>query len=276
MNILITGGDGFIARELTYYFNRDDEHKIFIRSKYELPLLDSKKVDLWFDWNAKEIDAIIHTAAIGGSRLKEDGVNVFYDNVEIWRNISRNAKKHNLLLFNFTSGAEGDGNIQLGLHNPYGTAKALISSFIKEIPENVVNLKVWNCFGKYGKDTRFIEGNINNYIAHKPFEIHEDKLFDFFYSEDIYKIIQYFLIEKEDKGMVKSKKISCVYPEVLSLTNVAKIINNLADYRVEIPKTLEWKACYCETNLSNRYRFLDFVGLEKGIEAVYDYRRNNE
>jgi dTDP-4-dehydrorhamnose reductase len=45
MNILITGGNGFIAKELVDFFKRDNENNVIALNRNELPILDKRKVD---------------------------------------------------------------------------------------------------------------------------------------------------------------------------------------------------------------------------------------
>lgn len=268
MKILITGGDGFIAKELIDYFKRDGEHNIIAMNRYELPLLDEQKVNQWFEWNAKKIDVVIHTAVVGGNRLKEDGADVFFENITMFSNILKNVKKHNLLFFNFTSGAEDAHNCSM--KNPYGLSKSIITKIINTYEKNIINLKIWNCFGKHGKQTRFIENNINNYINNKNIVIHQDKYFDFFYSEDVYKIVCHF-IEKYKKGDINVEKVSCVYKEKTLLSEVAGIINNLSDKKVNIKLNNDGLDVeYCTRLLSFVIGKINLIGLNEGIRRIYD------
>ena len=264
MNILITGKNGFLAKELIDYFEKDKQHNIIARNKHQLPLLDKKKVNQWFEWNAGKIDAVIHAAAIGGDRQVEDGTDVFFDTIEMFRNVYDNCIKYNLLLFKFTSGAED-------YFGYLGYAKKAISLFCDEIENNIINLKIWNCFGKFGKDTRFIEGNIDNYINDKKIIIHNDILFDFFYSEDIYKIIRHFINNYIYDGKVKTEKVNCVYTDTTLLSEVAKIINNLDSKKVEVEVySKNDKKDYVSVRdgkLENKK--ISFIGLKEGIRKVY-------
>lgn len=265
MNILITGSDGFIAKELIDFFNRDGEHHLITVNRHQLNLLNEKNVNTFFEWNKGNIDAVIHTAVVGGNRLTIDGIDVFFDNIIMFRNVLMNVKKHNLLLFNFTSGAENLNSI----YEPYGASKAAISNIIDTIAKNIINLKVFNCFGKYGLKTRFIESNITNYKNGEDIVIHKNRLFDFFYSEDIYKIICYWIDEYKN-GAINTEKIECTYHEILSLKDVAEIINNLDDKKVDI-KIIEpgMSIDYIGDNYWWELNKFNIVGLEEGIRRLY-------
>jgi UDP-glucose 4-epimerase len=275
MNILITGGNGFIAKELVDFFKRDNENNVIALNRNELPILDKRKVDEWFVWNKNKIDVVIHTAVRGGSRLKKDKFDVFYDNINMFLNILYNVEKYNLLLFNFTSGAENLG--QFDINGLYGSSKKIISNIIDSVDKNIINLKIYNCFGKYGKDTRFIEGNIKNYINNKDIIIHQDRLFDFIYSEDLYKIIRYY-IEKYKDGDVITQKIDCIYRDLIRLSDVANIINNLDSKKVPIIiENDEMSDPYVGSKVWNNLDKIEIIGLNDGVKKVYEYlRRKNE
>ena len=73
MNILITGGNGYIAKSLA---NEWDNVTSITRKDFDL--IDREATNNWF--KGKYFDVVIHTAIKGGSRLQKDDSNVFYQN----------------------------------------------------------------------------------------------------------------------------------------------------------------------------------------------------
>ena len=69
MKILITGGNGYIAKSLVKELG---EYNITTISRKDFDLCDSIATNNWF--KDKEFDIVIHTAVRGGSRLKKDNV----------------------------------------------------------------------------------------------------------------------------------------------------------------------------------------------------------
>ena len=67
MNILITGGNGYIAKSLS----KSLSNSISITRK-DFDLTDRHATNKWFE--GKYFDVIIHTSVKGGSRLLVDGV----------------------------------------------------------------------------------------------------------------------------------------------------------------------------------------------------------
>jgi len=217
MNILITGGNGYIAKSL---YKGLKNYNITSITRKDFDLTDREATNKWF--RNKYFDVVIHTAIVGGSRLKEDNSDTFYRNIQMFYNLLNN--KHCFgKLINFGSGAE------LGIpNNPYGLSKNIISRIIDN-EDNFYNIRIYGVFNENELDTRFIKSNIKRYINREPIEIHQDKLMDFFYMEDLITLVKYFINEDN-----LPKNIDCSYGINNSLSDIAHIINNLSDYKVEI------------------------------------------
>ena len=219
MNILITGGIGYIATSL-YGMDIAFEDNIHTITRKDFDLTDRHATDKWFE--EKYFDVIIHTAVKGGSRLLVDGGNIFYENIQMFYNLLNN--KHCFgKLINFGSGAE------LGIpNNPYGLSKNIISRIIDNEPR-FYNIRIYGVFDENELDTRFIKSNIKRYINKQPIIIHQNKLMDFFYMEDLIKLVKYYV-----KNTYLPKHIDCSYSYHYSLTGIADMINKLSDYKVKI------------------------------------------
>ena len=252
MNILITGGNGYIATSL-YGMDIAFEDNIHTITRKDFDLTDRHATDKWFE--GKYFDVVIHTAVKGGSRLLVDGGNIFYENIQMFYNLLNN--KHCFgKLINFGSGAE------LGVpNNPYGLSKNIISKIIDTEPR-FYNIRIYGVFDENELDTRFIKNNIKNYIDKKPIQIHQNRLMDFFYTEDLKKLVKHYIKETH-----LPKHIDCSYSYHYSLDGIADIINNLSKHKVEIK---------IETPGHSRYIgeytpiISDYIGLEQGIKKTYN------
>ena len=111
MKILITGGNGYIARSI--YSILHNKYDITTIGRKDFDLTDWKQTNEWFQ--DKSFDVIIHTAVSGGSRLKEETDLVIRENLLMYRNLLNHQDKFTKFI-SFGSGAEL-GNPT----TPYGT-----------------------------------------------------------------------------------------------------------------------------------------------------------
>jgi GDP-L-fucose synthase len=252
MRILITGGNGYVAKSITS--NLWDTYHVISPGREELDLLDSKSVDTFFE--GKYFDAVIHTATVGGSRLKEEDETVSFYNLIMFYNLIRKKEQFNKLI-SFGSGAEYKTD-----YTPYGFSKKIINKLIHK-HDGFYNLRIYAVFDEKEKDTRFIKSNIQRYIDNKPMVIHQDKLMDFIYMPDLISIVEYYLA-----GRDLPKEIDCIYDDTISLSNIAKQINNLSINKVPI----NIEDPLPGQNYIGTYNELPiaYLGLEQGIKNVYN------
>ena len=250
MNILITGGNGYIAKSLTKNLK---EYNITTITRQDFNLANREATNKWF--KEKYFDVVIHTAAKGGSRLKQEGGDDFYQNLQMFYNLYYNQHCFRKLI-SFGSGAE------LGQPtDPYGLSKKIINEFLK--PEiNFYNLRIFAVFDENELNTRFIKSNIKRYINKEEIIIHQDKLMDFFYMEDLIKLVKHYIEENH-----LPKVAECSYAKKYSLLDIANIINNLSDYKVPI-KQLD--STTGQSYIGKTYTNLPYVGLKQGIKTVYN------
>jgi UDP-glucose 4-epimerase len=271
MKILITGGSGFIARNLIKHLTEFD---VTVTTRKQLDLLDKRSVDLFF--TDKEFDVVIHTAIEGGNRLINDRPNVVYDNLTMFFNLMYHKHKFNKLI-NFGSGAELDRsehitNSDSDINNkfplePYGMSKNIIARITKDTP-GCYNLRIFAVFGEDELDRRFIKNNIKNYINKRPIIISQDKTMSFIYIEDLITIIKYYITD--DK---LNKEYNCVYNITYTLSQIAEIINNLSNYKVPI-KIIETGEGLSYIGLINsNFEIKTEIGLEEGIKKIYNKLR---
>ena len=147
MKILITGGNGYIAKSLS---KKLDNVTLITREDFDLT--DRDATNTWFQ--DKHFDVVIHTAISGGSRLQKDDSNVFYQNIQMFYNLLYN--NHNFSKF-ITFGSGAELNMPT---NPYGLSKNIINRIIEQEP-NFYNIRVYGVFDENELDTRFI--NLSNY-----------------------------------------------------------------------------------------------------------------
>ena len=148
MKILITGSNGFIAKELISRLEND--HHLYKTNRDTLDILDPKAVDDFFENN--EVDAVIHCAISGGRRTKPDGYDVVYENSLMFENLAKHHRDYKFMII-FGSGAETDrskgvdefSELEFGIHNKnipldyYGFSNYLIAKRAETF-SNIINL----------------------------------------------------------------------------------------------------------------------------------------
>ena len=209
MNILVTGGNGYIATSLVRAFS--DKHNITSITRNDFDLSDSVLTSEWF--KGKKFDVVIHTAAVGGSRLAPDGQDVIQQNLMMYYNLLSN-KNHFDKFISFGSGAE-----IFHKDTPYGWSKKVIADSIAQT-ENFYNIRIFGVFDENELDTRFIKANIKKYIDGECMIIHSNKIMDFFYMKDLISLVDYYIEQSSPPS-----EINCSYPEKYTLDQVADIIN---------------------------------------------------
>jgi UDP-glucose 4-epimerase len=252
MKILITGGNGYIAKSIRN--SLWEKYHIISPNKQELDLTDTKSVDKFFE--GKHFDVVIHTATIGGSRLQEDNETVSFYNLIMFYNLIRKKEQFNKLI-SFGSGAEFRKE-----YSPYGFSKNIINKLIQKY-NNFYNLRIYGVFNEDELDTRFIKSSINNTLQGNPIKIHQDKLMDFIYMPDLVSIVEFYLTHTD-----LPKEIDCIYDDTVSLSNIAKQINKLSINKV--PINIE-DPLPGENYIGNYTELpIAFIGLEQGIKNVFD------
>jgi nucleoside-diphosphate-sugar epimerase len=198
MNVLITGGNGYIAKSL---YNGLKHYNITTITRSDFDLTNRTATDKWFE--GKHFDAVIHTAIKGGSRLKQDDGNTFYQNLQMFYNLYYNKHCYSKFIY-FGSGAE------LGTPNdPYGLSKKIINDLIK-FEHGFFNIRIFGIFDENELETRFIKNNIKNYLNKKPITIHQNKYMDFFYMGDFINLVNDYIVGNPYTSLAKTTECSYI------------------------------------------------------------------
>ena len=253
MKILITGGNGYVAKSLLKGLKGD--YEVFSVNRQSFDLSRFSSVHDWFSKNDKYYDTIIHTAITGGNRLEEDGSKTVDQNLKMYYNLL-SCRDYYGKFINFGSGAEIHAP-----NTPYGLSKKAIAESIIE-KENFFNLRIFAAFDENELNRRFIKANIINYINKDPITLHSNKAMDFFYMKDLVSLVKYYI-----ENNTPPKQIDCCYQESKTLLQIANHINTLSSYEVPTNKSTTQESSYCGSYLDLG---IPYIGLEKGIKEVYE------
>jgi GDP-L-fucose synthase len=256
MRILVTGGNGYIAKSIY-----NSLHKIYNTTsitRKDFDLEDTEAVNNWF--KDKTFDVVIHTAIKGGSRLKIEDQSIENTNLKMFNNLLINKGKFKKLI-SFGSGAE--------IHMQetfYGKSKSIISNIIQK-ESNFYNIRIFGVFDENELNTRFIKSNLLRYINKQSMLVHANKLMDFFYMKDLETLIHYYISNENPP-----KQTDCSYKNKKSLLEIANFINTLDEY--EVPIALEKDVLlqdYC--GISDLP--IETIGLNKGIQNTFRKIKDN-
>jgi len=270
LNILVTGCNSFIAKEIAHYF-KDKKYNLILTNRKTLDVSKPTMVDQFF--NENKIDFVIHTAIAGGKRLHKEGVNDLFSNLTMFENLYRNRHKFKLMV-NIGSGAEFDRRYDIDLVdeskifdcNPvdyYGLSKNLITRRCYET-DNIYNLRLFGCFGAFEEEQRLIKATYNKINNGQDIIIHQDKYMDFVYVKDFCKIVEFY-IENYNDDLIQDVNLS--YENKTTLKNVVFLIKNLTNAKnnVILNNNIFGKPYTGNYKRLNKYN-LNLSGLKKGIE----------
>jgi nucleoside-diphosphate-sugar epimerase len=254
INILLTGGNGYIAKSLKENLN----YNITTITRTDFDLCDNISTNLWF--KDKFFDIVIHTAVCGGSRLKTDEHIVLKNNIKMYNNLY-DQKDHFNKFITFGSGAE-----LFASESPYGKSKKIIAESIYNT-KNFYNLRIFGVFDENELSTRFIKANLIRYLKKEPIIIHSNKIMDFYYMKDLISLVDYFI-----KNNNTPKEVNCSYDMKFTLKQIAEFINSLDNYKVPViienQKHLEF---YCDSAHDIN---INEIGLKQGIINTYNILKN--
>lgn len=212
MDILLTGGSGFVGRSILSQLGA--KHSIVAPSSREFNLTNSDEVDYYIDRHSFKF--IINCAVNGGRRTKIDTEKDFYDNIRMVDNLLKHVNGDRKLI-TFSSGAE--------IYNPssfYGFSKKICTSLVANKP-NIKNLRIYNVFGPSGMKNSFVYATIEKCLTNEDVIIWDDKLFDVFYIDDLIQLIKCLI----DRNSCDYQEIECVYEQKYKLSDIAKLIASL-------------------------------------------------
>jgi len=258
MEILITGVDGYIGKALYDYLS--NKYNVLGINRGKCNLRDCREVERVFA--NKKFDAVIHTAAQGGSRLEKDAVEDLYDNLQMFLNLLKHRGKYGRFI-HFGSGAQF-------VHNDfYALSKKIISSIMQEL-DVFYNIIIYGLFDHNELPTRFIKSSVRKALKQDDIIIHKNKKMDFFHMEDLKVLVDYYLTFPTPR-----QTLECCYKTSLTLLEIASIIKDLCNSKSKIRiLNVGLGAPYTGINSATLNSIIEKDFLERLKESVLNIRLN--
>lgn len=280
MIVLITGGSGFIGRNLKEQLA--PEFEILAPTHGELELLDEDAVAHFF--RDHRINVVIHSAIKPGHRAAHDPTNLVFSNTRMFFNLMRNAERFNKLIF-LSSGAVYDmRHYQPKMKEDYfdahvpadetGFSKYICAKYAA-LSDKVIELRPFGVFGKYENwQIRFVSNMICKALFDLPLTMHQNRRFDYVYIDDLVAVIRYFLLNEPKYNVYNVTPDSAV--ELLTLAQkVIKLSGKALEVRVEQDGMgLEYSGD--NGRLRDELPDLVFTSYTKAIRELYAWYETNK
>jgi GDP-L-fucose synthase len=279
MKIIVTGGSGFIGRNLIEYLSKS--HTVYFPTHTELELIDDKAVRAYF--NLHKFDVVIHSAVRPGHRNSKDPSRQLYINLRMFHNLLRNKDSFGRMLF-LSSGAvygtsrslvkikEDDFDMYMP-KDEGGFSKYIISKEIENL-DNVTELRVFGIFGKYEDYAiRFISNAICKALFGLPITLRQDRLFDYLYIDDLMPVIDYFLAAGG-----KYKAYNVTPDSAVGLLELAGKVRKVAAKDVPIIVATPGRGLEYSGNnarLRGAIKNIQFTSIDTAIQKLYDWYSYN-
>lgn len=281
MKVLITGGAGFIGRNVLESYLAE-KYNFLAPSQKELDLTDSEKVKDFFQ--ANKIDVVVHTATKPAHRNALDLKDIFLTDARMFFNIVRNSQHFQKMIY-FSSG-ETYGLAQplskvkedyYDTHIPieeWAFNKYAIEKYI-ELVNNIVALRIFGIFGKHEEyGIRFISNAICKTIFDLPITIKQNRKLDYLYIRDLMPILEYFI-----ENQPKHKAYNITPDSSIELYTLAEKIKKISGKNLPIKITqpgtgLEYSGD--NSRLKSEIPNLKLTSIEEAVKELYNWYLENK
>jgi UDP-glucose 4-epimerase len=276
MNIFLTGGSGFIGKNILESFLAY-KYNILAPMHKDLELLNEDQVRNFFLDN--KIDVVIHAGGKPGHRNAKEPGKVFYENTRIFFNLARNWKYFQKMLV-IGSGATYDmRHYQPKMKEEYfdtyipidehGLCKYVCGKHIQKA-DNIIDLRIFGIFGKYEDYAiRFISNMICKALFDLPLTMKQNRKFDYIYVDDLIPILDHFI-----QYPTNYKEYNITPDESIELYSLAEKVKQISGKDIPIVVAREGTGLeYSGDNIRLRKEIkgLRFTPFDESIKKLYEW-----
>lgn len=275
MKVLLTGGKGFIARNLAEQLG--DRFEFSAPGREQLDLLNPDEVCHYLHDN--RFDVVIHAATYDAapSHSTKDPSKVLENNLRMFFSLARCSSLFGRMIF-FGSGAEfarehwmpNMSERYFDCHVPgdqYGFSKYVMTKYALET-ENIYNLRLFAVFGKYEDWRVRVTSDIcRRALFGQPIVIRRNRSYDFLFIDDLVRIVEWFMLNQPS-----SKAYNVCTGEVVSFRTIAERVVEFSRMPLDI-RVLEDEnhRVYGGDNtlLANQIPGLRFSAFDDSLRSLY-------
>lgn len=288
MKILITGGRGFIGRNVKEYLEeknkRGSDYEIYAPTSSELDCVDEETVEKCLSEN--NFDVVLNFAVYADSPENDrDASRILEYNLRIFHNFAKHSGLYGRMFYT-GSGAEFDKRYDIRLAkeeevgrtipvSQYGLMKYTVNEII-ERSDNIYNLRLWGIYGKYEYyPTKFISNICCKTIKGLPLSIRQNVYFDYLWIDDFLRMLDVFLHRK-----LKYHSYNMCTGSPVDLVTLAHTVQEVSKKDTGL--------YVCREGLAKEYtadnsRLLSEIGsdfrytpLKEAVKKLYDWYVENE
>lgn len=269
--ILLTGGSGFIGKNVIDFYKNSAEFEVIAPSSKELNCTDKDAV---YNYLKKgKFDVVLNLSVPKGDQIMLDnGLRMYLNFAEhsdlFGRMICTGSGAEFDKRFDICSVTEDDLGKRIPA-DPYGIMKLTVNRMIEK-SDNIYNFRLFGIFGKYEMwERRFISNICCKSLFDLPLTMRQNVYFDYLYINDFLKILDIFL--HIEKPLYHS--YNCVRGERYDLLSLCRILNKVSNK--------ENRIIVCNDGLANEYTAsnkrlvseipYNFTPIENSVKEMYEY-----